>query len=441
MQYFARLVAFTCLSLFLQNTWASFPEFFGASPSTSAIGSQANTDFSDPANAYYAGALMAFSDKLALNVSYDYVDHDFYPINNIVVKNSTNFSGATQNGNALTEYGEFRHSSLHAVLPIRYPGAGNLVLNLFSPVGNFLETNTGHPTLPEYVFYHARYKRTEAFLQYAHPFTSNVALALGAYVGFQVRADVNTQASINGTTYGSSAAAKAKVAPSLAGLLSLAYKLENWAGYLAYKQEMKSNLDANVIGDAPLGGTSSLAFDIGIATLPYYDPASVRLGVQRKGDRLSIMGLVEYQMWGNYQTPVVQITQRASVLSSDNYEKVQTQNIFVPKLGVQWNLSDSLSLLTGVAHRPTPLKGDFSGAGNSVDTDSTILCGGLKWTAKLMGMPMDLGGSIQWHQLEDRTVVKSAGQENGSGGSKIGAPGYKIGGDVYMASAGLKIAF
>ena len=106
---------------------------------------------------------------------------------------------------------------------------------------------------------------------------------------------------------------------------------------------MKSNLDANVIGDAPLGGTSSLAFDIGIASLPYYDPAILRFGAQRKGERISVMGLLEYQMWGNYQTPVVQISQRASVLSSDNYEKVQTQNIFVPKIGMQWDLSDALS--------------------------------------------------------------------------------------------------
>ncbi|MBI2520539.1 MAG: hypothetical protein HYV97_08975 [Bdellovibrio sp.] len=440
MQDFAKLIVLTCLSFFLQNAWASFPEFFGASPSTSVIGSQANIDYSDPANAYYAGALTAFSDKLALNVSYDYVNHDFYPIDNIIVKNNTNFS-TTQSGSAVTDYGEFRHSGLHAVLPIRYPGAGNLVLNLFSPVGHFLETNTGHPTLPEYVFYHARYKRTEAFLQYAHPFTTNFSLSLGAYVGFQVRADVNTQASISGTTYGSSAAAKAKVAPSLAGLMSMAFKLDNWTSYLAYKQEMKSNLDANVVGDAPLGGTSSLPFDIGIASLPYYDPAILRFGIQRRGDRISMMGLLEYQMWENYQTPVVIITQRASVLSSDNYEKIQTKNILVPKVGFQWNMSDSLSFFTGISHRPTPLKGDFSGSGNSVDTDSTILCAGPKWSTQMFGLLMDITGAFQWHQLEDRTVVKSANQENGSGGSKIGAPGYKVGGDVYMASIGLKVAF
>ncbi len=438
MKLFYTIMVVMLLAMSGQNSYASFPEFFGASPSTSAVGSQANTDFSDPANAYYAGALSAFSDKLSLNASYDYVNHDLYPITNIVVKNSTNYSGATQNGNVNTEYGEFRHTSLHVILPVRYPGAGNIVFNLFAPMGSFIETNTGHPTLPEYVFYHARYKRTEAFLQYAHPLTPNLAFSLGTFVGFQVRADMSAQASITGTPYGSSASAKAKVAPSLAALASIAYKLENWATYFAFKQEMKSNLDANMMGDT---SDPPIPFDIEVASLPYYDPTIFRLGLQRKGDRLSFMGLLEYQMWEHYQTPLVRITQRASVKSSDNYEHVQTKNILLPKVGFQWNIVDALSVMGGVAYRPTPLKGDFSGSGNSIDSNTTIFTTGLKWNTAFSNFPMEIAGSFQWHQLEERTVVKTANQENGAGGSKIGAPGYKIGGNVYMASLGLKIVF
>ena len=57
-----------------------------------------------------------------------------------------------------------------------------------------------------------------------------------------------------------------------------------------------------------------------------------------------------------------------------------------------------------------------------------------------MGLPMGITGSLQWHQLEDRTVLKVSAKKM-ERWVKIGAPGYKIGGDVYMASVGLKIAF
>jgi len=38
-------------------------------------------------------------------------------------------------------------------------------------------------------------------------------------------------------------------------------------------------------------------------------------------------------------------------------------------------------------------------------------------------------------------VVKTSGQENGSAGSKIGAPGYKIGGEVLTGSIGARMMF
>ena len=49
--------------------------------------------------------------------------------------------------------------------------------------------------------------------------------------------------------------------------------------------------------------------------------------------------------------------------------------------------------------------------------------------------------SGQYHMLKEVDVVKSNGQENGSAGSKIGAPGYNVGGEVLTGSIGARMMF
>jgi len=432
------LLCFVSL-LYLNTSWPSFPEFFGTSPRTSSLGGQPNDEWDDPSNNYYAAALTAFSHKINVNLSYDSVKHDFLPINGIVTKNSTNNAYGTNTGNINTDYGEFRHSSVHLTLPIAYPGAGNIAISLFSPLGHLIETNTGHPTHPEYVMYHARYKRTELFANYAHPIGNNFALSLGAFVGFQVRADMSAQASLNGVNFGSSSSAKAKVSPSLASLFSIAKKWQSATVFFAYQQEMTSNLDANIIGDT---SDPPIPFDIGATSIPYYDPHILRLGYQQSlGPALKLHSMLEYQLWGNYKTPVIRIIQRANVKGSDNYENIKTQNILIPKLGLKYSWSDYLALMAGVSYRPTPLKGDFSGAGNSIDTDVLTTSAGIDFKSRLLDKLFTFSGAFQWHQLKEKKVTKTSGQENGSAGQKIGSPGYTVGGDVYMASVGISTSF
>jgi len=427
------------LSIFIFPTAkASFSEQFGVNPSTACISGQVNGNAEDPANAYYAAAINAFSDRLSVNISYNYVDHKFEPIQGVVIRNSSNNNNGTAFGDVNTSYGELRHFTLSGLLPIRYPGAGNLVLNISSPIGNFLETNTGHPTLPEYVFYRSRYKRTEFNLNYAHPFSDSFSISLGAFVGFQVRADLTAQASLNGSSFGSSASSKAKVSPALGALASMSYRLDQWTTYFSYQQEMKSNLDANITGET---SDPPIPFDIAVESLPYYDPHIFRVGTVRKGETVSVMAAVEYQMWENFRPPNVRIIQRASVKSSDNFERLQTRNIFVPKVGASFAFNDHLALSAGVGHRPTPIEGNFSGAGNTIDSDSMIYSTGFKYTTKMLGFDVDFLGALQWHQLEEKTVTKTTGQENGQAGTKIGGPYYKIGGDVYYASLGAKFLF
>lgn len=419
---------------------ANFAEFFGTSPSTSSIGNQANSDEFDPANNYYIPALMAFSDTLTFSTSASSVGTDFEPIGSVVVKNNTNSTTASQSSSVSTDYDSYLGSTFHATLPIAYEGAGAISLSLFMPLGKTMETNSGDAQLPEYVMYRSRYRRTMVHLNYAHKLSDNFAFSVGSHLGFQAGANTTNNVSLNGTTFGTSAGLKTEVKPSLAAIVSTIYKKENWAAYFTFQQEMKSNLETQANG--VISDPTSALFQITIESMIYYDPYIFRFGGSLELGNFTLLGTLEYQLWDNYKTPVIRVKDRGGViLGSDDFEKVQLRNIPIPKLGIKMRISDSLSLMTGLSYRPTPLKGNFAGSGNSIDSNSLILAGGGTLSLKLFGKDLDLSAGAQYHKLEELNVVKTPNQENGSAGSKIGAPGYKVGGSIIAASGGLRLKF
>ncbi|MBK24470.1 MAG: hypothetical protein CME70_10785 [Halobacteriovorax sp.] len=430
----AFLVTFCCLS-----AQANYAEFFGSHPSTSGIGNQANTNIYDPANNYYVPALMAFSDTITFATSAGSVSTDFEPISNITIKNSTN-STTTEVGNASTDYDSFFGATVHATLPLGYKGAGPISVSVFTPLGKVIETNSGDAALPEYVMYRSRYRRTLIHLNYAHKLTDQFAFSLGTHVGFQAGANASTNLSLNGTGFGSSGGAKSEVKPALAGIFSTIYREKNWSAYFTFQQEMKSNLEAKAGGQ--INDPTAALFQITIESMIYYDPHILRFGSSFEIGNFTFLGSLEYQLWENYKTPVIRVKDRGGVVKpSDDYEKLKLRNIPVLKVGSILSITDRFSLLGGLSYKPTPIEGNFVGAGNSIDSNSLILTGGARLGMRIFGKDVDLSGGIQYHKLEEVNVVKTSNQENGNSGSKIGAPGYKVGGSVIAASGGLRIKF
>ncbi|MBT5095197.1 MAG: hypothetical protein HOM21_13170 [Halobacteriovoraceae bacterium] len=420
---------------------ANFGEMFGASPSTTGIGNQANLNPLDPSNNYYAPAALAWTKAISLNASGATVNMDFESIKNVTTKNSTN-SGFDEVGNVNTEYGNYLNGAVHATLPIAVNGAGPLAVSVFTPMGNLIETNSGDPELPEYVMYRSRFRRTVVHLNYAHPLSEEWGFSLGTHIGFQAAADVQTNISLNGATYGSSGAAKSKASPSLGAIISLARRFKEYdtTAYFTFQQEMKSNLTANATGE--VNDPASLPLLIEITSMIFYDPYIYRFGMTRSTAAYDLFLSLEYQDWSGYKTPVVRIKNKGGVVQGSNdFEQAQAEGILVPKIGGTYNVNDSFKFLGGFSYRPTPLSGEFSGAGNSIDSDSFITTGGLIYSSKLFGKGIDYSMAAQYHKLKEKTVVKSANEENGSAGSKIGAPGFNVGGTILVGSFGANIAF
>lgn len=418
---------------------ASYPEMFGASFSTTYIGNQANLDINDPSNNYYAPALLGFSDKVNVLMQATSTATHFKPMNNIVVTNSTNGSSTTT-GNVSNDYQKFYGGSMHFALPIGYQHLGTLGLSLYLPLGHLIETNSGDPFLPEYVMYHSRYRRGSIYLNFAKKLSDNWAFSLGTIVGFQASAEARTNLSLNGGTKGSWGKAQSKIAPSLGVITSVVKKFDHAKLYFAYQQEMKSNLHANIFGDVV--DPSIGLFQADIDAMIFYDPHTFRLGSSFKMGDSEFYAGVEYQNWSGYTPPVVRIKKTGGVIvSSSNYEKIQIRDTINPRLGYSLELTDRWKTGLGVAYRMSPLKGDFSGAGNSIDTDTTIFTTGLQYRIVIWSKDVNLGTAVEYQQLKTKRIEKSPGQEDGSAGSKIGSGGYDIDGAVLAASFGVKFNF
>ena len=77
----------------------------------------------------------------------------------------------------------------------------------------------------------------------------NVALALGAQVGFKLEADIEANASLNGTNFGSSARAKANIFPKVAFLGSASYFNKDHRVSFTLKQGQEMTAKAPVLQD------------------------------------------------------------------------------------------------------------------------------------------------------------------------------------------------
>lgn len=418
---------------------ASYPEFFGASFTTTAIGNQANLDPNDPSNNYYVPASLGFSNKVNFLLQATSTATHFKRMPNIVVTNSTNSSSVTS-GNVENSYPKFHGGSLHLALPIGYQHLGTVGLSLFLPIGHLIETNSGNPFLPEYVMYHSRYRRTSIYLNFSRKWSDELSWSLGTIVGFQASAEVKTNLSLNGANYGSWGQARSKIAPSLGAIASLLKKVDRAQYYFTYQQEMKSNLHAGVSGE--INNPSLALFESGIDSMIYYDPHTFRLGSAYDFGRLELFGAVEYQLWSGYKPPTIYITKTGGVIvPSSNYERVLVRDTINPRIGLRADISERWVGSLGVGYRMTPLKSDFSGSGNSIDANTYIFSTGLQYRIVIWSKDVSLGTSLEYQQLENSRVNKTDGQENGSAGPKIGAGGYDIGGYVIAAAFGIKFNF
>ena len=295
--------------------------------------------------------------------------------------------------------------------------------------------------------YRSRHHRTTFYGNLAWELPSlPYSWSIGFYTGLALQSRIFMQTSLEKKKSGDQSNASysrmtSHASPTLAAVASLARRWRDSSLAVTMQQEMTHPLSFHIQGNV----TDPVAtFDNTMDTLAYYDPWLLRLSYYHQRQAIGLYSTLEYQYWKNYQSPVMRIKRNSThpFTPSHEFEQLSLRNIFIPKLGVSYQFNPRHQSRLGMAYQPTPLGGDFSGPGNSVDTAKIIYSLGHQLQVQLFDQALALDFSLQYHHLISRRVVKQKGiMENGAKGEKVGSPGYQLGGHLLTTALGLNIRF
>ncbi len=424
------------LASFSFQAYASFPELFGSSASTVALGNQA--DLESAANNTYASALLGYSKSTKYSFNAFYVDTNFKDINNVVTSNDITTVNQLQTGNPKVNSSPITMFGAHLSTPLFDSVGPKFNLSIFAPFDRMMEANTGDPYQPQYSMYENRIIRPVINFSLAQSF-DRWSFSLGAQTGFQSNGEsyiVTKTASGNPSVGKISFNAK----PSLGAIGSVAYKHDQSLSYFSIQQEMKSKFYNTATGETEVSSSSSFPFDFKVTSLLYFDPMTIRLGHQIIRENKNVFLSLEYQKWDSYAPSTLNLKKQGGVINgSQNFEDIKLRNIVIPKIGLEEKINDQWALKVGYFYRPSPFKtSNLKNAGNSIDTNKHVGSLGAAYNFIFYGKTVTLDLAYQGNFLKSEKVVKTSGREDGDPSQpKIGSPGYKIGGMIHTLALGL----
>jgi hypothetical protein len=427
---------FLIVLLFSLSARASVPELFGSSAGSIAIGNQAEAN--SAANNFYAPALLGYSRKTMFSFNSFYINANFTPISDVIVKNESNTVGEYESGSVEVNPTPTTMFGAHLSVPLFADEGPKFNISIFAPFDRLMEADTGDPYRPRYVMYENRFIRPVLIFSGAQDF-GNWSFSLGAQTGFQSNGETFF---VTRTTTGNPSVAKVSfnAKPSIGFVGSVAKKNGAHTTYLTVQQEMKSKLQNRATGETEIASNSSFQFDFDVASLLYYDPLTLRLGHQIEMTQTNWFFSLEYQDWFNYEASTMKIKKRGGGINgSTDYEKLSMRNIFIPKVGVEKKLADHWIGKMGYFYRPSPIySNNLKNAGNTIDVDKHVGSLGLAHIFKVYQKDITLDLAYQLHLLRQMKINKTPGREDGDPGEeKIGSPGYRIGGMIHVLSLGL----
>lgn len=206
-----------------------------------------------------------------------------------------------------------------------------------------------------------------------------------------------------------------KIAQPLEGLnLGLSYREES-----RFKIDPLTNISVVKVGGVPL--------NLALSILDYYQPSSYTAGISYKFAGKLLLALdVELQTWSNYEVSSNQMVNDGSVLP-------ELDDIWIPKIGLQYDLNPRARLYFGYYYQPTFVPDQANkGEVNWLDNDKHVASIGIsydvgKWAGFQKSMILHAGYQFQY--LVDRDVVKT--------NPTTLNPSYSYGGTVHTVVVGL----
>jgi long-chain fatty acid transport protein len=195
----------------------------------------------------------------------------------------------------------------------------------------------------------------------------------------------------------------------------------------SWRQESKMEIDP--LQNAAITQVGEIDLNLQLSVLDYYQPTSYTGGVSYQlNDRLMVALDVEYQKWSDYEVSANQQYNYGDILP-------KLDDIWIPKIGVQYDMSPKTSLYTGYYYQPSFVPdAAVTGSVNWLDNNKHVGSLGVGYkVGKFWGfkVPVSLHAGYQFQYLEDRKVVKTAPTSMN--------PSYSYGGTVHTIMVGFSL--
>lgn len=190
----------------------------------------------------------------------------------------------------------------------------------------------------------------------------------------------------------------------------------------------KVNANATIPGVIPQPG-----LDLAVRTLDSFQPEVITAGAQYQLGRARVGVTAEFQRWSRLEREFQGDTIK-------NVADLEFRDIFIPRVGVEYQLNDMLSVTSGVAYEVSPLKSTRSADVNYLDNDRIIVgLGGALEIANppVLAFPLRLDFGYQYHHLRDRDFIISGTNSNGDPYEEL----VTTDGDVHVFAGSVTIKF
>jgi long-subunit fatty acid transport protein len=209
---------------------------------------------------------------------------------------------------------------------------------------------------------------------------------------------------------------------------------DGWETALTYrtKSSASTSVDSNIIVTQTIPDPG---LSLAVATIDSFQPETIALGAQYRGNGWRLGGSVEQQNWSELENEFAgdTIKDQESVSSGD---RIRFDDILVPRIGAEYELNQNFAVRAGLAYEESPLKTTRNPELNYLDTDKIVVGLGLSATynrTRLLAYPIRMDIGYQYQQLQERdfTLVDYDGNE-----TDVTADG-----DVHVISGSITLKF
>jgi len=185
---------------------------------------------------------------------------------------------------------------------------------------------------------------------------------------------------------------------------------------------------------------ATINLDMSVALSSFFRPHQVTLGLaSRPIDNLLISFDLSWANWAAFRGPHTETP------------TPQFKDIWVPRIGIETQLTEALSAAIGYFYNPSPVPAQH-GNSSYVDSDRHAFSGGITWDLRKMKgawkLPITLGLHMQMQRLNDRHTTKELAllpdADPTISGQQVSSPGYpsfSSGGFLLQGGATMELYF